>query len=170
MQESNMAETEINRDDLKYNIPLGFYFSVTFSAVPNGEGIGIKEDDFEVRFQEVSGLTAELGIETYDEGGENRFSHRLPTRAKYNNLVLKRGMLLDSKLRSWFEDAVINFNFKPINVTVNLLNDQENEPISSWHFHGVWPVKWSVSDLKAMENSIVIESAELAYKFFEKKS
>lgn len=160
---------EISKYNNGNDVPLGFYFSVTFGVGPTGESLTLKPGSNEIRFQEVSGLTAELGIETYDEGGENRFSHRLPARAKYNNLILKRGMMKDaSVLRTWFDNAVINFDFKPINVSVNLLND-DGKVLSSWEFHGVWPVKWIVSDLKAMENAIVIETAELAYQYFEKK-
>lgn len=154
-----------------YNIPLGFHFKVEFSKGPDKEDFDPKIDNkgFDVRFQEVTGLSAELGIESYDEGGENRFSHRLPTRAKFNNLVLKRGMLMDTKLRTWFEDAIYQFDFKPVTVTVVLLNDG-GENISSWEFNRVWPVKWTVSDFKASENALVIETLELAYQFFERKS
>lgn len=151
-----------------YDIPLGFHFKVEFSAGPNGDDLGIGKDSFDVRFQEVTGLNAELGTENFEEGGENRFSHRLPTRAKFNNLTLKRGMLIDTKLRKWFEDAIYQFDFKPLTVTVMLLNDG-GEVISSWEFKSVWPVKWSVSDLKATENALVIETVELAYQFFERK-
>src|SRR5437762_6521961 len=80
-----------------YNLPVSFHFSVDFS----------KYDD--IRFQEVGGLTAEMGVEDLAAGGENRFTYRLPTRAKYNNLVLKRGMIKDSKLIDWFKNAIENF-------------------------------------------------------------
>lgn len=156
--------------EARTDVPVGFYFSVEFKAGPNGDSINVGASHIETRFQEVAGLTSELGIETFDEGGENRFSHRLPTRAKFNNLILKRGMLLgNSELRKWFEDALTNFSFKPLNVTVNLLNGaSENDILSSWEFHSVWPVKWTVSDFKAMENALVIESAELAYQYYQK--
>lgn len=157
--------TEKGLGNERYDIPLGFHFKVEFTG---GDG-SITADGVDVRFQEVSGLSAELGIETYDEGGENRFSHRLPTRAKFNNLILKRGMLMgESPLRKWFEDGINQFSFNPVNVSVKLLNDK-GTAISSWEFHSAWPVKWSVSDFKAMENALVIESAELAYQYFERK-
>lgn len=162
-----MPESAI--DKKLYNIPLGFHFKVEFSGGPNGDDLGISAEGHDVRFQEVTGLTAEVGIENYDEGGENRFSHRLPTRSKFNNLVLKRGMLRDTKLKEWFEDALLNFDFKPINATVKLLN-QDNEVLESWEFHSVWPVKWAVSDFKATENALVIETVELAYQYFNRTS
>ena len=72
-----------------YYPPVGFHFRVVFEG-PFG--------DADMRFQNVSGLSAEIGTETLEEGGENRFSHRLPTTPKYPNLVLKRGMLIGSGL------------------------------------------------------------------------
>jgi len=152
-----------------YEIPLGFHFKVEFGSADGNSNLGIKDKDFDMRFQDVTGLTAELGMESYAEGGENRFTHRLPGRAKFGNLVLKRGMLRETKLKKWFEDALYNFVFDPIDVTVHLMN-AKNETMESWVFHSVWPIKWSVSDLKAMDNALVIETIELAYQYFERKS
>ena len=36
-----------------------------------------------------------------------------------------------------------------------------------WDFYNAYPVKYAVSDLKAQESEIVIESLELAYTYFE---
>lgn len=165
-----MAEEGTTGIDKKlYDIPLGFHFKVEFGSGPNGDDLGISPEGYDVRFQEVTGLTAEVGVETYDEGGENRFSHRLPIRSKFGNLVLKRGMLRDTKLKEWFESALLNFDFSPINVTVKLLN-ANNEVLESWEFHSVWPIKWVVSDFKASENALVIETIELAYQYYERKN
>ena len=84
-----------------YYPPVGFHFRVEFILD------GTVESD--TRFQEVSGLSAELGTEEVVEGGENRFSHRLPTRAKYSNLTLKRGLLTESGLIDWCRNAIENF-------------------------------------------------------------
>ena len=148
--------------DRPYPMPRAFHFKVEFQGI---NGI----TDHDVKFQDVSGLSAEVGTEELKEGGENRFTHRLPTRAKYNNLVLKRGMLTDSGLIKWFVDAVENFIFKPVTITVKLL-DGEHEPLVTWSFINAYPVKWSVNDLKATENAVVIESIELAYQYFRRIS
>ena len=142
-----------------YYPPVGFHFKVEFP------GVGSEGD---TRFQEVSGLTAEIGTEELQVGGENRFTYRLPTRAKYNNLVLKRGMLKDSNLISWFTNAIENFEFKPSDVNVFLLNEKHEISVS-WIFMQAFPVKWVISDLKAQDNSLVIETIELAYQYFRRK-
>lgn len=141
-----------------YIPPVGFHFRVEFGFLPS--------DSNDARFQEVSGLTSELGVEEITEGGENRFSHRLPTRAKYGNLVLKRGLLVDSELIEWCQDAIENFEFEPTTVDVTLLNEKHEPLADTLSFMQTWPVKWSISDFKAQENAIVVESMELVYNYF----
>ncbi len=143
-----------------YYPPVAFHFKVEFGL----DGLG----DNDARFQEVTGLTMELGVETLAEGGENRFEHRLPNRGKFPNLVLKRGMLSDSGVIDWVKNAIENFQFKPTDVLVTLLNEN-HEPLGAWSFARAWPVKWAVSDLKATDNSLVVETLELAYSHFTKK-
>jgi len=143
-----------------YYPPVGFHFRVEFTL----DGV----QDGDIRFQEVSGLSAELGVEEVVEGGENRFSHRLPTRAKYSNLILKRGLLNDSRLIAWCIDAIENFIFEPTTVNVTLLNENHEPVAESFSFVRAWPVKWAVSDFKAQENSIVVETLELAYNYFSR--
>jgi len=143
-----------------YFPPVGFHFKVEF--------LGISSGDIDTRFQEVSGLSAEVTTEELAVGGENRFTYRLPNRARYNNLILKRGMVQDSNLISWLSDAIEDFVFKPVDVNVYLLN--ENHEISAtWVLLQAYPVKWSVSDFKAQESSLVIETIELAYQYFRRR-
>lgn len=145
---------------MTYIPPVGFHFRVEF-------GLRSLHDD-DIRFQEVSGFNAELGVEEVQEGGENRFSHRLPTRAKYGNLVLKRGLFKDSKLIDWCKDAIENFVFEPTSVDVTLLNEEHQPVAGTLSFVGVWPVKWSISDFKSQDNSLVIETLELAHNRFSR--
>jgi len=143
-----------------YYPPVVFHFKVDFLLN------GIKDGD--VRFQEVSGLSAELGIEEVVEGGENRFSHRLPNRAKYANLILKRGLLTNSRLIGWCKNAIENFDFEPTTVNVTLLNEKHEPLVDTLSFLRAWPVKWTVSDFKAQENGLVVETLELAYNYFSR--
>ncbi len=141
---------------------VGFHFKVEFVGLDGAT-------DNDVRFQQVSGLTAEVGTEELKEGGENRFAHRLPQPASYQNLVLKRGLLTDTALIDWFRDAIENFVFDPVTVDVSLLNEN-SDPLMYWSFIGAYPLKWSVSDLDAGKNDVVVDTIELAYQRFTKKS
>ncbi|MEE9905194.1 phage tail protein [Chlorobium sp.] len=140
-----------------YYPPWGFYFRVVFND--------ISQDTNDVRFQSVSGLSVEYDYESYKEGGENRFEHKLPVRTRYSDLVLKRGMLTDSDVIRWVLDAFRNRVFKPATVTVTLMNEI-SEPLRTWNVANAIPKKWLVSDFNATENSIVIETMELTYQYF----
>jgi len=147
--------------------PVGFHFRVEFGFLSG--------DTREMSFQEVSGLSAEVSTEEVVEGGENRFSHRLPTRAKYSNLVLKRGLLTDSKLVKWITNAVENIEAnpgtpdeEPATVNVTLLNEEHKPLAGTYSFVKAWPIKWAISDFKSMDNSIVIETLEMSYQYFTK--
>ena len=138
--------------------PVGFHFKVEFDIS------GIGDNDF--YFRDVSGLSVELEEETFGEGGENRFTHKFPVRASYPDLVLKRGLLVNSVLREWCEDAIYNLNIEPATVWVTVLNDQ-HEPLQVYTFVNAWPKKWNISDLNAQSSEIIVESLELAYQQFK---
>jgi phage tail-like protein len=142
-----------------YYPPVGFHFKVKFLNIGN---------DNDVRFQSVSGLNVEYDSETIKEGGENRYEHKLPVRSKYPDLSLKRGMLTDSRLIKWFLDILQQRDFinnKPAEINISLLNEQ-HQPLRSWNVKNAWPKKWSVSDLNAQENTLVIETLDLSYSYF----
>jgi phage tail-like protein len=142
---------------IDYYPPWGFYFKVEFN--------GISKNTNDVRFQSVSGLTVEYDYESFREGGENRFEHKLPVRTKYSDLILKRGMLTDSSVITWFLDAFTNRTFKPADLTVTLMNEK-GESLRTWNVAQAIPKKWIVSDFNANENNIVIETLELTYRYF----
>jgi phage tail-like protein len=147
---------------MNYYPPVGFYFKVEFSGI---EGAGPKTVD--TNFQEVSGLTAELEVEKFQEGGVNDYQHPLPKPAKYPNLSLKRGLLVDTKLVDWITNALDQFIIEPVNITVSLLNPK-GEPLLSWEFTNAWPLKWDISGFNATDNALVVETIELTYQKFRR--
>jgi phage tail-like protein len=142
-----------------YYPPVGFHFKVDFMGVGSG--------DKDARFQEVTGLTAEMSVEELAVGGENRFAYKLPTRARYGNLILKRGMLNGAGLIKWVQNTIENFVFEPVDINVHLLNEN-HEFLNTWTILQGYPVKWVISDFKSMENSLVIETIEIAYQSFSR--
>ena len=137
-----------------YYPPLGFHFKVEFANLGG-----------EYQFQSVSGLNVELETEQIAEGGENRFKHKLPVSTRYPNLVLKRGIRVDSALTKWCREALENFDIKPTNITISLLNEN-HEPLMTWNVVHAYPIKWSVSEFNAEKSQLAIESIELAYNYF----
>ena len=141
---------------IDYYPPWGFYYRVAF---------GISQSKNDVRFQSVSGLSVEYDMEEFKEGGENRFTHKLPVRTKYADLVLKRGMLTDSEVTKWFLSAFRDRDFKPSDISIILMNEL-GEPLRTWNVVHAIPKKWLVTDLNANDNTIVVETLELMYRYF----
>ena len=137
--------------------PVGFHFLVTFQLFPQ------TPNDF--RFQEVSGLEVEMEMETFLEGGQNRFTWQLPKRTRYSDITLKRGMFMGSGIILWCKNAIENFKFEPTNITIALLNEN-HVPLQAWYVVNAIPKKWSISSFNAQENSVVVESITLSYQFF----
>lgn len=137
--------------------PVGFHFRV--------EVLGLTPAADDLRFVEVGGLALEVATEEVPEGGENRFVQRYPGRAKYGDLVLKRGLLKGSEVWNWARQCIEELDVEPKDVDVTLLNEA-HEPLMSWHLVGAYPVKWSVSDFNATANSFVVETLTLAYRHF----
>lgn len=136
----------------------GFHFLVVFEIFPQAPN--------DARFQSVTGLNVDVGLDTYNEGGENRFVHRLPARNKYSDLILKRGMMLVSGLSAWCTDSIENFNYQPTNLLISLLNE-DHLPVSSWYVTNAIPIKYEITGLNAEQNQIVIESITLRYEYYQ---
>ena len=137
--------------------PVGFHFLVVFEIFPQ------TPQDF--RFQEVSGLDVELEMEPIKEGGQNRFTHQLPIRNRYSDIILKRGLFIGSGITLWCKNAIEDFVFVPTNVLISLLTP-EHIPLQSWHVVNAIPKKIQVSNFNAQENSVVVESLVLSYNYF----
>lgn len=148
-------------------LPVGFHFIVYFDQ-DDKSGLGLGGSTPDMGFQEVSGLNTSIETETYQEGGENRFSHRLPKPATFQNLVLKRGVLIGSALIDWFKSAIEDFTFVPVEVRVELL-DQDHQVLESWVFVNAYPVKWNVDAFNAQDGKLVAETIELSYQYFYRK-
>jgi len=139
------------------NPPLGFRFGVLFFAG------GVIPNPLDILFQKVSGLGSSVETTELEEGGQNLYTQSLPKKIKYENLVLERGLVVASPLVVEFINTMSRFKFSLSNVLVTLL-DNTRIPIAAWLFMKAYPVKWSVSDLDAESNTVVIEHMELNYQ------
>lgn len=138
--------------------PAGFHFSVVVEMFP--------QTPQDIRFQSVTGLSATIQPETVAEGGENGFKHQFPTAPQFDKLVLKRGLFNGSLIAKWCKDAIEDFKFEPHNVLVTLLNNL-HVPVAAWHVFNAYPVKVSISEFNAEQNTLVIETLELAYQYYK---
>ncbi|MFB6154769.1 MAG: phage tail protein [Haloferacaceae archaeon] len=117
-------------------------------------------------FSEVSGLEVRMEPQTYQEGGVNDYTHRLPTRFDHANLVCKRGITDDTALVEWVESAVYGPP-SPTEVTRKtvrvFLQDARGEEAWGWECREALPVRWTGPDLNATEGGVAVETVEFAH-------
>lgn len=140
--------------DFPYPLP-NFYFAVKFAGVDGAR---------QLSFAEVSGLEFEHAVVENSEGGESRYVHRLPGRAKFGNLVLKRGVMRgDSALCHWCRGVFeSDQSVSPKDLELCLF-DASGVAVRTWNVSGAWPVKWSISQRGSDKSVILVDTLELAY-------
>jgi phage tail-like protein len=139
-----------------YSIPVAYSFEVRVPGFSN-EG--------ECSFRDVGGLVVKLELESINEGGVNDYAHKFPKRAAYNELVFKRGILTGSQFTTWINDAIRNFNFKPKQIYISLIDEQKT-PVIRWRVENAFPVGIEIAEFKAQENALAIETLTIAYDYF----
>lgn len=146
--------------DFEMHPPVNFRFEVTLDP-PSGE----------FYFSKVTGIEKSLSVEAITEGGNNNYTHYLPGKTEYTDLVLHRGVIPSSStFITWCEDSIAgNFDVKivPKTVIVKLL-DESGDALISWHFKNAFPIKLKVGDLDAQSQAILIEEISLKYSEFER--
>ena len=142
-------------------VPAAFAFTVKFQKLPYRSG------SLQCRFQEVSGMEHSLETEDVAEGGENRFVHQLPVRAKPRRLLLKRGLVeRGSALMAWCRGVLQGGLSQPVrlvDVEVQLMDANLN-PLMSWTCQGAYPVRWTINAFESQRNEVALEEIELAYQ------
>lgn len=125
--------------------------------------LGIGE---ELQFAEVELPAAELEVIEYREGGDPASSSRkLPGRARYGNVVLRRGISGRLELWEWFK-AVRDGQPVRRDVRITLL-DEQRQPVQRWILRDAWPAKLEAGPLNAKGNEVAIELLELAVEGIE---
>jgi phage tail-like protein len=129
---------------------VGYRFGVYFLG---GTGVMFPSD---FRFSRVSGVGVRI---SEDEQTQKR---AIPV---YENLVLERGLPVDSPLTNAVSDALMARRPVAWNVLVSLLSE-DAKPLKSWVFREVRPVNWSLSPFDANSKDVVVERIELEYQSF----
>ncbi len=122
----------------------------------------------ETGFKSISGLETELDTEAVNVGGENSYTYFLPKTVKYSNLVLSRGIAVkDSFFTNWFwNQQKRDGKIVKKDLLISLLSPLKI-PLIIWLVIGAYPISWKVSDFNSTENTLLIEEAKIAYRYFE---
>jgi len=145
---------------------LGFRFTVKIEANPMAD-LGA--------WQSCSGLKVEFKSTEVKQGGNYLTQRRLPDKAFYPKVVLKRAVLASSssKVQEWLTKAARDWlTDDPASVgsdaTITLY-DSNDKPVLEWVLKRARPAAWSGPDLDATSSKVAIETLELEHEGFEVK-
>ncbi len=145
--------------------PVAFHYLVVFYGVALGPVSLPAPNPIDLRFQQVSGMSATFPGEKSVNFGSRKV--QLPERPTFSNLVLERGYLLPkSPLRDQIENTFESMKFQPWTVHVLLLGP-DSLPLTSWLFHNAFPVTWTIGNLNANNSEVLIETLEISYSHFK---
>jgi len=128
-------------------------------------------------FQECSGLEIEMDVQEYLEGGRNDGVIRRVGRAKYSNIVLKRGMFYGSDQQAVVRDmwdwlqGVVSGKLPVVRYDgiVNV-KSRSGETVATWVFDRGLPAKISGPQLNAKTGDIAIEELHIAHEGLRMKA
>ena len=113
-------------------------------------------------FSECSGLEGTLELHEHMAGGRNGGVLRFPTRMKWANLVLKRGLGKSAELWDWYAGFAVGRAIRKDGVIV--LQNESHEPQTVWGFRRGLPVKYTGPTLNASQSAVAIETIEIAHE------
>jgi phage tail-like protein len=111
-------------------------------------------------FTECTLPAVEWTVEDLPEGGLNTYVHQLPGRRQRSRITLKNGIVRANLLLPWLLAAMME-KISRRRVTVILL-DPLLVPVMTWHIEGAFPVRWSGPQLRSDDNTVAMETLELA--------
>ncbi len=141
---------------------------------PSGDTVlgGRTSAEWRGAFQECGGLEIEMDIQEYQEGGRNNGTVRRVGRAKYQPIVLKRGMFystegegrVNTELWHWMQ-RIINGE-RPVarHDGIVYVMSAEGEVRASWMFDRGLPAKIRGPELNAKTGEIAIEELSIAHE------
>lgn len=113
-------------------------------------------------FSECSGLEMETEVHEYVEGGVNDHVHKLPTRTRPADIVLRRGLLLVTELWDWIQDVSDGRYLRKDGIIT--INNHLGLPTQAWRFVRGLPLRWSGPALSASQSAVAIESVTITHE------
>lgn len=141
-----MARSRINDPLLKHK------YLVSIPGLPTGVG-----------FAKVSGLTDEVGVVEYNEGGYSS-THKLAGRQKVSAVTLERGMFNTTEMYDLYKKSLSDENYRTT-VTITL-QDNGGKAQRTWKLAEAWVSKWEGTDFDASSEDVAIEKITIEFEYY----
>lgn len=129
-----------------------FKFRVSMPGLPAGMG-----------FQKVSGLTREIGVVEYDEGGYSH-THKLTGKEQGGEVTLEKGMFANTDLEEIYKRSLNRPDYRTTVIIEQL--DKFGKVARSWTLAEAWVSKWEGSELDATSEDVAIESITIQFEYY----
>ena len=116
-------------------------------------------------WQKCEGLSVEYDIFEYKEGGENGYVHRLPGRAKHQNIKLTRPINPNSTHGRGLGRQGARASTSASTAWIRVL-DASGTQVVQWNLTGVFPARWTGPTLDVTANQVATEVLEIAHNGF----
>ena len=131
-------------------LPMTHRFGVTFLLA------GLIPNPLDIRFTEISGLGAKITTTNDPCSAPTLSASKIPTGIEYNELTLRRGLVMLSPVSKQVETIFRSFKFFRSDVLITVFSEL-GVPTGAWMFNEAFPVEWQLADLNAMEESVLVE-------------
>ena len=111
-------------------------------------------------FTECTLPVIEWETEELKEGGVNTSTRLLPGRRRSAKLTFKNG-IGNPEMLQWYLNA-LSGEFSRRSITVRLLDLKKEKAIAVWNIEEAFPVQWTGPELRAGDNTIAIQTLQLA--------
>jgi phage tail-like protein len=121
-------------------------------------------------FTACSGLSMEFEVMEHahiNAKAATKVTTKIPGRAKYSEVVMKRGFTPDDKLYKWFKDVVDAATPTPYKTGAIVIYDRTQKEVARFSLLNMWPSKLSVSDLTAGSDEVMVEEVTLQHEFLD---
>ena len=117
-------------------------------------------------FVEVTGIKDTTEVIPLYEGGENSFEHKFIGNTKHANIILKHGMVKNSKALYEWRQTITDYKQpkKKEGSIVLFRDDKERTEVCRWTLKNAWPCRWEGPELKGGANALAIETFEIAHE------
>ena len=116
-------------------------------------------------FLACEGLEVTVDVVDFNDG-DDIVSRKRPGRTRYANIVLRRGMTLNTELWTWFK-AVTDGRIERKSGSIIVCGDDGSEAFRYNFFEG-WPCGWKSLELDADRPGTLVERLEIAVEKIER--
>lgn len=100
-------------------------------------------------FKEITGLESEIEVVEFKDG-DDAITHKRAGKAKYNNIVLKRGLVNDA-LSEWYKKVLAGTTDRKSGSVIYL--DRAGQEVLRYNFFEAWPCRWKAPELNSSSDT-----------------